>query len=50
MDLRDVTMEQAHYVMDRLNNRPRSRGGKTPNEFWLQVDYLRQHEIALGCF
>jgi len=33
MDLRDVTMEQAQYVMDRLNNRPRSsRGGKTPNE------------------
>jgi len=29
MDLRDVTMEQAQYVMDRLNNRPRSsRGGK----------------------
>ncbi len=43
MDLRDVTMEQAQYVMDRLNNRPRSsRGGKTPNELFkgLQVDLL----------
>jgi len=42
-DLRDVTVEQAQKVMDRLNNRPRkTRGGKTPNELFmgLQVDLL----------
>jgi IS30 family transposase len=42
-DLRDVTIEQAQMVMDRLNNRPRkTRGGKTPNELFmgLQVDLL----------
>lgn len=41
--LRDVTIEQAQMVMDRLNNRPRkTRGGKTPNELFmgLQVDLL----------
>lgn len=43
MDLRNITMEQSQYVMDRLNNRPRSsRGGKTPNELFkgLRVDLL----------
>lgn len=42
-DLTQVTQEQAQYVMDRLNNRPRkTRGGKTPNELFmgLQVDLL----------
>lgn len=42
-DLRDVTIEQAQKVMDRLNNRPRkTRGGKIPNELFmgLQVDLL----------
>ena len=42
-DLTQVTQEQAQYVMDRINNRPRkSRGGKTPNELFmgLQVDLL----------
>jgi len=46
MDLRDVTMEQTQYVMDRLNNRPRSsRGGKTPNELFkgCKLIYL-QHD------
>ena len=42
-DLRNVTTEQAQWVMDRLNNRPRkTRGGKTPNELFmgLQEDLL----------
>lgn len=42
-DLRDVSIEQAQMVMNRLNNRPRkTRGGKTPNELFmgLQVDLL----------
>jgi len=42
-DLRTITQEQAQFVMDRLNNRPRkTRGGKTPNELFmgLQVDLL----------
>lgn len=35
MDLSQVTQEQAQWVMDRLNNRPRqSRNGKTPNELF----------------
>lgn len=43
MDLRNVTMEQAQFVMDRLNNRPRKTlKGKTPNELFkgLRVDLL----------
>jgi IS30 family transposase len=42
-DLRNITMEQAQMVMDRLNNRPRkTRGGKTPNELFigLKADLL----------
>lgn len=42
-DLTKVTQDQAQFVMDRLNNRPRkTRGGKTPNELFmgLQVDLL----------
>ena len=42
-DLRNITIEQAQEVMDKLNNRPRkTRGGKTPNELFLglQVDLL----------
>lgn len=35
MDLSQVTQEQAQWVMDRLNNRPRQiRNGKTPNELF----------------
>ena len=41
MDLRDITVEQAQMVMDRLNNRPRkTRGGKTPNELFMGYKWI----------